>query len=355
MDRLTTADFNEAVRIRNRPPPGCSKSVTTEQKICARLRRLQKNPGELQKSHKNGFRSAQLPGGARGCACQAPKLVDFRLLLLRLKAVLNTLVESAARLCDAFDAVIFLREGESLVFGAHHGPIPMDLVKWPLTRAWTAGRSVVDRRAVHVHDLPAAGAEFPEGHAIAARQGFRTILSVPLLREVEAIGSLSVRRTEVHPFNPQQIELAETFADQAVIAIQNVRLFDEVKARTDELSESLQQQTATADVLKVISRSAFDLQAVLDTLVDSAARLCEADCAFIYRREGDTYHIAASHGFSEEYRQFMKEHSIAFGRGTLVGRTALESHTVHIPDVLTDPEYTWTESTRRGGGLAICA
>src|SRR3984893_11840153 len=89
MDRLTTADFNEAVRIRNRPPPGCSKSVTTEQKICARLRRLQKNPGELQKSHKNGFRSAQLPGGARGCACQAPKLVDFRLLLLRLKAVLK--------------------------------------------------------------------------------------------------------------------------------------------------------------------------------------------------------------------------------------------------------------------------
>src|ERR1700738_2159768 len=131
MDRLTTADFNEAVRIRNRPPPGCSKSVTREQKICARLRRLQKNPGELQKSHKNGFRSAQLPGGARGCACQAPKLVDFRLLLLRLKAVLNTLVESAARLCDAFDAVIFLREGESLVFGA------TDRSRW----TWSNGRS----------------------------------------------------------------------------------------------------------------------------------------------------------------------------------------------------------------------
>src|SRR6202022_1519073 len=277
MDRLTTADFNEAVRIRNRPPPGCSKSVTTEQKICARLRRLQKNPGELQKSHKNGFRSAQLPGGARGCACQAPKLVDFRLLLLRLKAVLNTLVESAARLCDAFDAVIFLREGESLVFGAHHGPIPMDLVKWPLTRAWTAGRSVVDRRAVHVHDLPAAGAEFPEGHAIAARQGFRTILSVPLLREGEAIGSLSVRRIEVRPFSDKQIELAATFADQAVIAIENIRLFDEVQARTREVQESLDYQTAISDVLNVISRSPNELQPVLDSIVKTSTRLCEAE------------------------------------------------------------------------------
>src|SRR5206468_9491039 len=152
-----------------------------------------------------------------------------------LRAVLDTLTESAARLCDAFDAVLLLREGEFLVFGAHHGPIPMNFAKWPVTRAWTAGRSVVDRKPVHVHDLVAEAAEFPEGQAMAVRMGHRTILSVPLLRDGEAIGSLSVRRTEVRPFTDKQIELAETFADQAVIAIENVRLFDEVQARTREL------------------------------------------------------------------------------------------------------------------------
>src|SRR6516165_5054693 len=158
-----------------------------------------------------------------------------------LQTVLGTLVESAARLCNAYDALILLRDGESLVFGAHHGPIPFDLVKRPITRAWTNGRAVIDRKPVHVHDLTAAGDEFPEGSADALRLGHRTILSVPLLREDEAIGSLSVRRTTVRPFTEKQVGLVQTFADQAVIAIENVRLFDDVQARTRELTESLQQ------------------------------------------------------------------------------------------------------------------
>src|SRR5215212_9071211 len=170
-----------------------------------------------------------------------------------LQVVLNTLVQSAARLCEAYDAVILLCEGDSLVVAAHHGPIPVDFVKMPISRAWVSGRVVIDGVPVHVQDFRTAVDEFPEGRRMAQRMGYRTIFAVPLLREDQALGSLVVRRNEVRPFSPQQINLVTAFADQAVIAIENARLLS-------ELRESLQQQTATADVLKVISRSAFDLQ-----------------------------------------------------------------------------------------------
>jgi len=160
-----------------------------------------------------------------------------------LQPVLETLVQSATRLCNAYDAVILLREGEVLVFAAHHGPISVPHGKRPITRAWTSGRAVMDHESVHVHDLKAADIEFPEGYAMAVRDGVRTILSVPLLREGEAIGCLSVRRTEVRSFNARQIELAETFADQAVIAIENTRLFDEIQDKSRQLAEASQHKS----------------------------------------------------------------------------------------------------------------
>ena len=179
-----------------------------------------------------------------------------------------------ASVCDAYDAAVLLKDGEDLRFNAHHGPIPIDVEKWPINRRWTAGRAVLDRQPVHLHDLlDEANADFSDGRELSRRMGHRSILSVPLLRDNEAIGAIVLRRTEVHPFSDKQIVLLQTFADQAVIAIGNVRLFEEVQAKTRDLSESLQQQIATADVLQVISKSVADPAPVFDKILDACGRL----------------------------------------------------------------------------------
>src|SRR5262249_41460319 len=212
-----------------------------------------------------------------------------------LHTVLDTLAESAAKLCDAYDAILLLREGEWLVLGAHHGPIPLD--GWgrrPITRALSVGQAIIDRKPVHVHDyLAASGGEFPEGQAMAVQQGVRTMLSLPLLRGDEAIGSLSIRRTEGRLFTEKQIELATTFADQAVIAIENVRLFDEVQARTRELSEALERQTATSEVLRAISSSPGELQPVFNAMLENATRMCEAKFGSMYLYDEGAFRFIA--------------------------------------------------------------
>ncbi len=258
--------------------------------------------------------------------------------------VLKAIVESACKLCEAYDAVVLLNEGDHLLSSAHHGPIPMQVRKRLISRKWTAGRAFIDRKAVHVHDLQAEQGEFPDGVEMAIAGGYHSIVSVPLLREGESIGALTLRRTELHPFSDKQIALLETFADQAVIALGNVRLFEEVQARTRDLQESLQQQTATADVLKVISRSAFDLQAVLDTLVTSAAQLCGADGGIIWLRKAELFHAAAAIGFSPQQVAFFRANPRSIHDKSLAPRVLRSRRTVHIPDRSLDPEFAFPGS-----------
>jgi GAF domain-containing protein len=269
-----------------------------------------------------------------------------------LQAVLNTLVESAARLCEAEQNVIFLRDGNVYRIAARYG-MPPELEEYakqhPISpgRKTLTGRVALESGVVHIPDVLA-----DPDYAYGAQPlgGYRAMLGVPLLRDRMCIGVMTITRKTPQPFTAKQIELVTTFADQAVIAIENARLFEAEQQRARELSESLQQQTATADVLKVISRSTFDLQVVLDTLVASAARLCGADIAAIHREQSSGYQQVAAYGYSQDLRESISRTiPLAPARGSVVGRTVLKGKTVHVSDVLADPEYTLLEWARQAG------
>ncbi|HEX7137455.1 MAG TPA: GAF domain-containing protein, partial [Vicinamibacterales bacterium] len=216
--------------------------------------------------------------------------------------VLTAIVESACVICEAEEAHVALKDGDELVFQAQHGSVPVVWKRQPINRQWATGRAAVDRRPVHVHDLLSPeGDEFPDGSELARRDGTRTILAVPLLREGQCIGVIALRRMEVRPFSEKQIELLQTFADQAVIAIGNVRLFDEVQAKTRDLEESLQQQTATSEVLQIISSSPGELAPVFDKMLENATRVCGAEFGAMSLVEGGSLRNVALYNAPPAY------------------------------------------------------
>ena len=275
-----------------------------------------------------------------------------------IQPVLQVVAESATRFCDTHDAVILLPQDGGLAIKAHYGPIPLDLslATLPINRDWVTGRAFTDRQTVHIHDLQAAGEEFPLGQSLAERAGHRTTAATPLMRSGEAIGVLVIRRTEVRPFSDKQIALLQTFADQAVIAIENVRLFDEVQARNQALTESLEQQTATNDILSVISSSPTDLQPVFDMIAERSARLCDAEFCAVFRFDGELIHFVAEHGLSAEGRAAMaRTYPIPPGRNSTTSRAVMSGKVEQIPDVQADPDYAMADVAKAVNARSITA
>ena len=252
-----------------------------------------------------------------------------------MQPVLDSVAEHAARICEAQVVDIAIVDNEAFRMAASFGefgrlsigePVPLD-------RSSVTGRSICDLQPVQVADMKNASDEFPLGREFAIRFGHRTTLSVPLIREGRALGAILVRRTEVRPFEQKHIALLTTFADQSAIAIENVRLFEAEQQRTRELTESLEQQTATSEVLQVISSSPGDLQPVFETMLQNAVRICDAKFGNIYRWDGDALHLVATHNMPPAFAELRRRSPFRPGPENPIGRMVATKAVVHVADL----------------------
>jgi signal transduction histidine kinase len=263
-----------------------------------------------------------------------------------LQPVLEAVVRSAARLCKADDVTIFVLDGQNLRAAAHWGTIPQDIgIPFPCSHGHVSGRTVLERKPVHVIDLQAEAEEFPEGSAFAKRLGHRTTFGVPLLRKGVAVGTIQLRRAEVNPFNDKQIALLGVFADQAVIAVENARLFEAEQERTRELSEALEQQTATSEVLSVISSSPGELEPVFQSMLANAMRICEANFGILYEFFEGKFRAISWAGVPPAYADYVRQPRV-WGPDTGLGQIVGTREIVHIHDVVQGRAYAEGDAGR---------
>jgi signal transduction histidine kinase len=270
-----------------------------------------------------------------------------------IQPVLDAVAENAARVCGANDAQIYRVDGELLRLVASHGPVP-GVLHLTISRGLVTGRAVVDRQTIHVHDLAAQlETEFPGARPYMQPTGQRTLLATPLLREGSPIGAILIRRTEVRPFSDKHIKLLETFADQAVIAIENVRLFNEIQERTRELEQSLEEVHALSEVSRTVS-SSLDLGQVLHEIAEQAAKLCDADAGFIqeYLETTGEFRISASWNANQAFVDSIQAAQVTLGKGAS-GRSAAAGRPVQIADILTEPDYPFRDILAREGYRAV--